>query len=172
MNWEAVTAVSTAFTGLVILVTALVGANQLGQMRAQRRDAGAIELVRSLQDQDFSRAFTLIMALPVGISAEELRSLGHVYTDAVQTLAFRFETLGVLVYRGAVPFDIAEDLVGGAILSIWLRLRNIAEETRDVQSWAMYLEWFQWLAEQFEKRGRFEQTPAHVRHRNWSAGQR
>jgi hypothetical protein len=168
MSWEAVTAWSTAFTGLVILVTALVGINQLAQLRAQRRDAGAVELVRSLQDQYFARAFTLIMSLPEGVSADELRSLGQVYTDAVQTLGFRFETLGVLVYRGAVPFDISEDLVGGAVLSIWLRIKSIAEETRHVQNWPMYLEWFQWLAEQFEKRDRLKQTPAHLRHHGWS----
>jgi hypothetical protein len=172
MNWEAVTAVSTAFTGLVILVTALVGVYQLAQLRAQRRDSGAVELVRSLQDKDFSRAFYLIMALPAGISAGELRALGSDYLEAVQILAFRFETLGVLVYRGAISFDIAEDLVGGAIVSIWRRVKDIAEETRDVQGWPMYLEWFQWVAEQFEKRGRLEQTPAHERHRYWSPASR
>jgi hypothetical protein len=168
MGWEAITALSTAFTGLVILVTALVGANQLAQMRAQRRDAGAVELVRSIQDRDFTRAFALIISLPAGISGNELRGLGPDYIEAAQILAFRFEMLGVLVYRGAISFDITEDLVGGAIVSAWLRLKNIARETREVQGWPMYLEWFQWVAEQLERRGRLQQTPAHERYREWS----
>lgn len=167
MSWEALTAVSTAFTGIVILVTALVGANQLAQLRAQRRDAGAIELMRSLQDEDFVRASGVIMSLPAGISAEELRVLGHDYTDAARLLGFRFEMLGVLVYRGAISFNVTEDLVGGAILSIWVRLKNSVHETRVVQSWPTYMEWFQWIAERFEERGRLEQTPAHVRFHRW-----
>lgn len=168
MNWEAVTAWSTAFTGLVILVTALVGVNQLAQLRAQRRDAAAVELMRSLQDPDFSRSFSRIIALPVGIPPKELRALGRDYVEAAQILALRFELLGVLVYRGAVSFEVTEDLAGGAVVAVWSRLKGMALDTREAQSYPMYLEWFQWLAEQFEKRGRLDQTPAHVRHHDWS----
>jgi len=168
MNWEAVTALSTAFTGVVILITALVGVNQLGQMRRQRRDAGAVELVRSLQDQDFSRSFELIMGLAPDISSRELHALGHEYVAALTVIAFRFETLGALVYRDTISFDVTEDLIGGAVVSIWQRVRTIAKETREGQRWPMYLEWFQWLAEQFEKRGRLEKAPAHLSHRDWT----
>ena len=168
MNWEAVTAWSTAFTGLVILITALVGVNQLAQLRAQRRDTAAVELMRSLQDPDFSRAVARILSLPPAMPAKDLRALGRDYVEAAQILAMRFELLGVLVYRGAVSFEVTEDLGGGAVLAAWLRLKDLAFETRETQSYPMYLEWFQWLAEQFEKRDRLQQTPAHVRHRDWT----
>jgi hypothetical protein len=168
MSWEAVTAASTAFTGLVILATALIGVNQLQQLRAARRDTSAVELMRHLQDQDFSRAFTLIGSLPTGISAGELRALGREYTEAAQLLGFRFEMLGVLVHRGAIAFDITEDLVGGGIVSVWLRVKDIVRETREVQRWPMYLEWFQWIAEQLERRGRLQQPPAYERNRDWT----
>jgi hypothetical protein len=168
MSWEALTAVSTAFTGLVILVTALVGVNQLAQMREQRRDGAAVELMRSLQDSDYARAFSLIMSLPAGISSEELRRRGHEYAEAATILTFRFEMLGVLVYRGTISFGLTEELVGGAVVSVWHRMKTLVQETRDAQDWPMYLEWFQWMAEQFEGRGRLLQVPAHERHRGWS----
>jgi hypothetical protein len=133
MNWEAVTAWSTAFTGVVILVTALVGVNQLAQLRAQRRDAAAVELMRSLQDPDFSRAFARVISLPAEISPNELREFGREYVEAAQILAGRFELLGVLVYRGAVSFEVTEELAGGAVVAGWLRLKSMALETREAQ---------------------------------------
>jgi hypothetical protein len=168
MNWEAVTASATAFTAFVIAVTALVGVTQLAQLRAQRRDTAAVELMRSLQDPDFSRAFALIIALPADVSAKELHAFGPAYVEAAQILALRYEMLGVLVYRGVVSFDVTEDLTSGAVVATWLRLNNNALELRETQNYPMYLEWFQWLVEQFEQRGRLQQTPAHTRHRDWA----
>jgi hypothetical protein len=46
MNWEALTAISTAFTGLVIAATAIGAFIQIRQLREQRRETASIELVR------------------------------------------------------------------------------------------------------------------------------
>jgi hypothetical protein len=46
-------------------------------------------------------------------------------------------------------------------------LKSTTLETRTSLGWPMFLEWFQWLAEQLEKRQRLEQTPAHVRLTDW-----
>lgn len=166
MSWEAVTAIATAFTGCVIALTALVGFYQLRQFQQQRRDSSAIELMRSLQDTTFAHAFRIILALPEGVPASELAAAGSEIEEAAQILAFRFETLGLLVYRGAISFDVMEDLVGGAVLSIWDRLKDGVRQTREQKNYPMYCEWFQWLAEQFDKRGRLQQIPAYVRLRD------
>jgi len=163
VNWEAVTAVATAFTGCVIAVTALVGIYQLRQFREQRRDAAAIELWRSFQDTTFARAFLTILSLPGGAPVSELRAHGPEVEEAAQILEFRFETLGLLVYRNTISFDVVDDLIGGGILTVWHRLKAVINQTREEKNWPMYCEWFQWLAEQFEKRGRLQQIPAHLR---------
>ena len=168
MSWEAVNGLSAVFTGVVIMVTAFAAISQLRQLREQRRDSAAIELMRSLQDGEFIRAFRVLMSLPVGVDAEEFRSRGTEYVDAAYVMALRLEMLGVLVHRGAIAFDVTEDLAGGGIVSMWLRLKDFARETRVEQHYPMYLEWFQWLAEQYEKRDRLHQSPAHERYREWT----
>jgi hypothetical protein len=168
MTWEALTAVGTALTALVIVVTAIIGLSQLQQIRAQRRDAAAVELMRSFQDADFTYAWTCIGALPPGISAAQLRAHGAKCVESAQILALRFEMLGVLVHRGAIGFDVTEELCGGGAVAMWQCLRDFAYDTRQAQSYPTYLEWFQWLAEQFEKRDRFGQTPAYELHREWT----
>jgi hypothetical protein len=47
-------------------------------------------------------------------------------------------------------------------------MEHVAIEVRREQDWPMYLEWFQWLAEQLESRGRLRETPAHIRVRDWT----
>jgi hypothetical protein len=168
MTWEAVTALSTVFTGIVIAVTAIVAVIQLQHLRSQRRDAAAIELIRSLQDPELARAFSLIMSLPPGISADELRAKGERYVEAAHVLGLRFEMLAVLVHRGAIAFDVAEDLTQGGVLGTWARLRDTALQTRKTQHLPLFLEWFQWLAEQYEKRRSLQRPPAHERYRNWA----
>lgn len=170
MNWEAVTAIATVFTGGVIAATAIVGVYQLRQLREQRRDAAAIELMRSLQDTTFARAFLTVLELTAGASASELRARGPEVEEAAQILEFRFETLAQLVYRETISFELVEDLVGGAVLTIWDRLKDTVNQTRIEKNWPMFCEWFQWLAEQLEKRGRLEKIPAHLRLRDWAVG--
>ncbi len=165
--WEAVTALGTAFTALVIVASAIVGFGQLSQFRGQRRDTAAVELVRSLQDDSFVRAFGLVYSLPVGTPASEFRAKGVDYVDAGVTIGFRLEMLGVLVHRGAIPFDIVEDLAGGMIVGAWRRLADLTRETRREKEWPQYLEWFQWLAERFEERDRLNAAPAHLRLKDW-----
>lgn len=163
VNWEAVTAIATVFTGCVIAVTAIIGVYQLGQLHQQRRDAAAVELMRSLQDTTFARAFLTILALPAGATACELRALGQQAEEAALILEMRFETLGQLVYRDTISFEVFEELVGGAVLTVWNRLRDAVRQTREEKSWPTFCEWFQWLAERLAERGRLEQTPAHIR---------
>lgn len=167
VSWEAVTALGTVFTGLVIVVSAVVAAGQLRQFRAQRQDWTAIELVRSLQDDAMGRAYRNVFYPSAGKPATRLAAESFEHEDAAVVLGFRFEMLGVLVYRGVIPFDIVEDLVGGLVLGSWTRLKANVLQTRIEYEWPGYLEWFQWLAEQFETRARFEQTPAHIRVKHW-----
>lgn len=159
MSWEAVTAVGTVFTAFAIVVTAVAGVDQLRQLRAQRRDAAAVDLLRSLQDESFARALRLIL--------KASDSDPH-YGEAVLLVGFRLEMLGALVHKQTVPFEIAEELIGGPVVICWRNLKTSTIEDRNAQGWPAHFEWFQWLAEQFEKHGRFEKTPAHVRLKDWS----
>jgi hypothetical protein len=167
MNWEAVTAMSTAFTGLAIVVTAIVAIGQFRGQAAQRRDAASVELVRSLQDGLFVHAFQTVFSAPVDVSLADLRKLGPECEEAARLLSFRFEMLGVLIHRGTISFEVTEELVGGAIVSVWQRFRLVTKEIRETQNYPVYMEWFQWLAERLEERERLGQTPAHVRYKDW-----
>jgi hypothetical protein len=163
MNWEALTAISAALTGLVIVATAIGGFIQIRHLREQRRDTASIELVRIFQDSEFVRAFDLVMSAPEGLSAEKIRERGPEYLGAVRTVAIRFEMVGALVHRRVISFGVTEEVCGGATVAAWHRLKALVEAQRIERKHPLDLEWFEWLADRFEKRRYVTEMPARSR---------
>src|SRR5687768_17533573 len=154
--------------GAIAVVAAIVfGLAQIRQFQQQRRDALAVELMRSIQDAEFTRSLRLLLTLPVNTPVEDLRARGEPFEDAVWALAAKYETLGYLVYRGIMPMDLVEELVGGIGVNLWQRIRPWALAVREEQGQPLLLGWFQWLAERLEARDRPQAVPAYVLHRNW-----
>jgi hypothetical protein len=154
--------------GAAAVVAAIVfGIAQIRQFRLQRQAEAAAELVRSFQDSDFTRSFRLISALPKNASSAELRVGGPAMEDAALALGIRYEAVGLLVFRGIMPLSLVEQLIGAVSIELWSKMRAWVEAVREEQSRPHFLEWFQWLAEQLEKRGRHQQTPAYLGYRNW-----
>jgi hypothetical protein len=62
---------------------------------------------------------------------------------------------------------VVQDLVGGIVAVMWRKLEPWVTQLRVEQSCPSDSEWFQWLAEQLERR-KAEKVPACLRHRDWS----
>lgn len=156
--------------GVVAVVAAIgFGMVQIRQYRQQRRDAVAVELMRSIQDAEFTRSFRILLTLPPGCTAADVRERGPEFEDAAIALVAKYETLGYLVYRGIMPIDLVEELVGGVGVYFWNLLKPWALALRIERNQPLMFEWYQWLAEQMERRGRPLEQPAFERYRDWSA---
>jgi len=168
MDLSALSQLAQVLGGVAVVVALVFGIVQIRQFRRQRLDAAALELMRSLQDREFTHAFRLIYALPDDIPASDLRALGVEHEEAALALGTRFETMGLLVYRDSVPIELLEELIGGAIVILWRKLRPWVEAGRIEGGHPLLFEWFQWLAERLEARGRPTQMPAFLKHRDWT----
>jgi hypothetical protein len=154
--------------GVVAVLAAIgFGVAQIRQFRQQRRDAVAVELMHSIQDAEFTRSLRMMLLLPEGSSCEDIRGRGPAFEDAALALAAKYETLGYLVFCGIMPLDLVEELVGGVGVHIWARLKPWVLALREEQRQPLLLEWFQWLAEHMERRGRPTESPAFERYRDW-----
>ena len=148
------------------------GAMQLKQDRIQRRDLAIIECTRLFEDEGFTEAYRLVNELPAGVSKSRVEELDEHYRSAALHIAMKFETLGMLVHRGVIPLDAMEELIGGGALATWRVLESYIKETREVSSNRMFMEWFQWLVDQMEKRDSQNRQPAFVAHANWKEPRR
>ena len=152
---------------IAILYGLIFGAMQLKQNRAQRRDLAILECTRLFEDQDFTDAYRTMQELPAEMTRSEFDALEDEHKSAAFRIAMKFETIGMLVHRGVVPLDAMEELVGGAALATWGVLESYIKETREVSSNAMFMEWYQWLVDQLEKRQSHQRQPAFAAYANW-----
>ena len=167
MDLNTLSQLAQVFSAIAVVAAIIFGVAQMRHAQRQRLDTAAVELVRSIQDREFASAFRLLYSIPAGLHAAELRALGAEYEHAAISLGSRFETLGLLVFRESIPLRLVEELVGGVIVLMWHKLQTWCQDYRSEQGHEMLLEWFQWLAERIEERGRRDQLPAFRRYRDW-----
>jgi hypothetical protein len=150
-----------------VIATLVFGLLQVRQFRVQRRDAAGAELVRSFQDTEFIRAYQVLGALPENATAEEFRAAGPEAEKAALALGMRYELVGLLVFREIMPLSLVAQSTGSVAIRFWGRMRAWVAEKREADGQPHLLEWFQWLIEQLEKRGRRAEPPAFTLYRDW-----
>jgi hypothetical protein len=152
---------------LAIIFGIVFGILQLKQHQKQSRDMAIVELARSFEEPEFTEAYVLITSLAVGVSDKELRSKGPEYVSAAMRVGWKFETVGVLIYKRVVPMDAMADLVGGFSLKTWSILGEWAQEMRQKENQPEFFEWYQWLVERLAERGESTREPAYEAYRSW-----
>jgi hypothetical protein len=130
--------------GAIVVIGGVVFAViQIRQFRRQRLEVAAIELIRSWQSPEFTRALTVIEHLPDGISAAKLRAHSSECESMAKMIGNTLESTGVMVYRRILPLALVDELMGGSVVILWRKLAAWIEESRKEQSSENYYEWFQ-----------------------------
>ena len=154
--------------GLAIVTGGAFALVQLREFREQRRQAAAVELVRSFSEPTHANAVNLIQELPDGASAELLRSKGREYERAATMIGITYETIGLMVFREMASFAMVQELTGGLTVVMWRKLEHWVKAVREEQGHRSFAEWFQWLAEQLAREGSAKEAhPAYERYAGW-----
>ncbi len=150
------------------IITGLVfGWVQMRSLRAQQRDAIAINLAQTFYNQDLARALALLQPVPDDVTLQQLRDYGEDHVNAAITVTTSFETMGLLVFKRVASMSLVLDLAGGIVATMNRKLRTWQAEVREEQNQPSWGEWFEWLGDQAELQ-KSQTTPAHIRHKNWT----
>jgi hypothetical protein len=162
---------ANAVNAVAVTAGVVFAAAQIRDYRRQRRRDAMLELVRSFQSPAFTRALRRMNALPDAASRATIRAeLGPDGEDDIFLLGLTWESLGVLLYRRELTFDVMDDFFSGAIIISWRKLSVFVDEDRRFMQRETVWEWFQWLAEQMLARElATPPAPAHLAHKNWVA---
>jgi hypothetical protein len=154
---------------LTIIGSVLFAVIQIRQYRQQLRETATLELMNRFQTPEFAQAFRIIRSLREGAPSIEINGSDPETEEAAMFICSVYETVGVLVFRRILPFQVVEDLTGGAIALSWRKLSAWIEEIRVETSNDRVFEWFQWLAERCAEQQQIESKslPAYRAHQNW-----
>ena len=117
--------------GAAVVVGGLgFGVVQLQHYRQQRRETAAIELLRSFHNPEFSRSLRAVLALPRGVRKSEMGGCSEGEENAIMVVVLTFESIGVMVFRGIVPLEMVDELLGGVCVESWRQLENYNDDSR------------------------------------------
>lgn len=167
MNLETLASLSQIIGTVTIVGGTVFGLIQLWELKKQRRNAVAGDLMRTFMDADLAQAITLIRVLPDGVSAEELRNAGPETERAAVLICTTFETMGLLAFHRIAPFSLVMELAGGLTVVMWRKLGPWLTQIRKEQSQPSWAEWFQWLARQGQHH-KNSGAPAYEQHADWT----
>jgi hypothetical protein len=155
--------------GAVVVVGGLgFGVIQMQHYRQQRRETAAIELLRSFQNPEFSRSLRAVLTLPKGVCKSDLEECSDGEKNAIMVVVMTFESIGVMVFRGIVPLEMVNELLGGVCVESWARLSQYTQDFRVENDRETMSEWFQWLAERLkEHHSRYGRPPAYEQFCDW-----
>ena len=166
---ETLANLAEVFGTLSIIGGLLFAVIQIRQYRQQLRETATLELMNKFQTLEFSQAFRIIRSLRDDVPSSELNANNPETEATAMFVCSVYETVGLLVFRRILPFQVVEDLTGGAVALCWRKLRAWIEETRVETSNDQVFEWFQWLVERCAEQQQVESKSLHAykAHRNW-----
>ena len=165
MELSTLASLAEVFGALVVVGSIAFAFIQLAQFRRQRSDVAAVELARSFQTPEFTRAIRVVLSLPDGATAERVKSDPR-YEDAAMLVSLTLESVGIMVHRRVVSIDMVWELMGGMVLAAWRKIELWAYDQREQQGGEKFDEWIQWLCEQLESLADGNE-PAYRRYRDW-----
>ena len=157
----------------LISTTAIVGAVVFAGMqwrasRLQRAHTSEVLLLRSFDAPEFTQAMRLILALPDGLSKQEVESRFRNQDHLLWYWIGAMESIGILVHHREIDLRVVDDSFGGPTLLTWRKLHRYVDEVRADLKRDTMMEWYQWLAEHLEELERTEgRVAAYVRERDW-----
>jgi hypothetical protein len=150
MNWEAVTALSTAFTGLVIFFTVLFARHQLHltrqqleQLRKSSQLEGAVAIFADIDGPKVEDARQFVLhelsrRMQDPKFREELQLLALVdETVHKELIVLRaYERVGAYVDEGLIDAEVVYLGAVGRIMSTWMALKDVVAIHRQLAPWA------------------------------------
>ena len=106
---------------------------------------------------------------PENLSAKEFEEYHKDNMKDIVTLMTTWESIGAMIYREELDWDLMYDYFAGAIVVTFQKTERLIEDWRTENNRGSYFEWMQWLAERVIA---LEDTsppiPAHILHKDWS----
>jgi len=158
ISWEAVTALGTVFTGLVILLTVVVGWRELDQVRRSNQLEGVMKIADELGTERYQKARVFVMSeLERKLHEQEFAAEGKTAAANDEkrhpeiVVLREHELVGVCIKHGLVSGEAIYDLCGSRLVSSWKKLRPLVEMLRAHRNDNAIWENSEWLSLQAEK---------------------
>jgi len=154
MTNEIIALIANVSLALSFIVALVFGAAEIRAAARDRRERLTLEALRSFQTREFAELIHYITSHNLPSSRKEMDALPA--EDRIILIQFsqQMESLGILVAERLINIDLVDKTLGSFVTTSWEKYKTMFLDIREKQPDPFLGEYFQWLAEQIDKRMR------------------
>lgn len=115
MDWNIVSAISTGFMALVILITAIFAVFQLKEIVRSRKVAAFTNLSQFLQKEEIREARRIL----IGISTKDFKSWTRHEVEEAEKVCSTYDVAGIAVSKKLIEKDLVVNEWRDSIIKCW-----------------------------------------------------
>jgi len=147
---DIITLIANIALALSFVIGLVFGIAQVRAAARDRKERLTLEALRNFQTRGFAELIHYIISHKIPASREELASLPEEEQITFIELAQQMESLGILVADGYINLDLVDKTLGSFVTQAWDKYKGFILNLRKEDPFLN--EYFQWLAEQIDKR--------------------
>jgi hypothetical protein len=152
MNNELIALIANLALTLSFIVALVFGIAQVRAAARDRRERLTLDTIRNFQTREFSELIQFIINSKMPKSNQALRELPVNEQVIFIQFAQQMESLGLLVAEKLINLDLVDKTLGSLVTTGWEKYKPLMLDQRSKVPDPFLGEYFQWLAEQIDKR--------------------
>jgi len=126
MDWNMISAISTAFMALVILITAIFAVLQLREISRSRKVTAFMNLSQFLQREEIREARRIL----IGTSGKNFEDWSKEEIEAAEKACSTYDVAGIMVSKKLIEKDLVVNEWRDSIIKCWEAAKPMIEEYR------------------------------------------
>jgi hypothetical protein len=152
MTNELITVIANIALALSLIVAVIFGIAQVKTAARDRRERLTLETLRNFQTRDFAELILHVTTHNIPATLKEWQAFSP--EERIMFIQFgqEMESLGILVAERLINVDLVDKTLGSLVTTAWEKYKKLFLNMRVQQPDPFLGEYFQWLAEQIDKR--------------------
>lgn len=152
MSAEFITELANIALTLSLIVAVIFGIAQIRTSKQDRRERLTIEMLQTFQSKEFAEIILFITTAKFPKNQKEWLSWAEQDKARFIQIGQQMESLGILLADKLIDINLLDKTLGSFIVTTWEKFKLIILELREKNPDPYLAEYFQWMAEQIDKR--------------------
>jgi hypothetical protein len=144
---------------LSVVIALVFGIAQVKAAQRDRRERLTLETLRVFNTREFAEIIHFMQVLEMPKTREAFNALPGEQQIILIQGSQQMESLGMLVYEKAIDLDLIDKTIGSFVSLTWEKYKPMFEDMRNTIPDPYLGEYFQWLAEQVDRKIQMQREP-------------
>ena len=152
MSAEFITELANIALTLSLIVAVVFGIAQLKTSKQDRRERLTIEMLQTFQSREFAEVIFFVSTSTFPQNQKEWLAWKEDERIKFIQIGQQMESLGILLADKLIDTELLDKTLGSFIMIAWEKFKPMILELREKNPDPYLAEYFQWMAEQIDKR--------------------